>query len=423
MRHDKDELDAIAYVQESAQAGGAFTYSEEYQRQAYETGLSLTEAATELLGPEDQDGTGLAARFEDPRKTVYERMANEALVSAGVIFRRIPMAKLMQLDNEHQERSENKNSAETAEEKLTESDAEQVLSQLTAKQREVFELLPLGLSKGQMASKLHVMEPALNERIKKVMQKTRTSSRLDASVLAYKTLHAVGRLQLEFPAGLFDVLEPSEIKIVKMVQSNFTNENIATALGLSTSTIKERLRTIYGKTGLQTRPQLAIASAVVLGSEKLPLATKLVQNKAQSASKTTDSGLNAAARYKSLKVEKELKPEQLLPTLGIQAARQIVKLIPSGNLDLYDQLTFTIKDADLLVRLRQLEAVSDEEVETGEIGVRGVAIALTLKTDRGQKYLGGGKQARNYAEAVYQSTTREIEKEINRKNGNRPSSS
>lgn len=60
------------------------------------------------------------------------------------------------------------------------------------------------------------------------------------------------------------VLEPKEIEVLKLIANGFGNQQIGDRLGISVSTVKARLRSIFSKLGVDTRAQ-AVAAAITMG--------------------------------------------------------------------------------------------------------------------------------------------------------------
>jgi DNA-binding CsgD family transcriptional regulator len=62
------------------------------------------------------------------------------------------------------------------------------------------------------------------------------------------------------PDGLYGTtkLTPKETEIVKLVTAGLKNDEIATAMGTTEHVIKNYLRTIYDKTGMFNRLELAL---------------------------------------------------------------------------------------------------------------------------------------------------------------------
>lgn len=60
------------------------------------------------------------------------------------------------------------------------------------------------------------------------------------------------------------VLEPKEVEVLRLVANGFANQQIGERLGISVSTVKARLRSIFSKLGVDTRAQ-AVAAAITNG--------------------------------------------------------------------------------------------------------------------------------------------------------------
>lgn len=60
------------------------------------------------------------------------------------------------------------------------------------------------------------------------------------------------------------VLDPKEIEVLSLIANGFANNQIGERLGVSLSTVKARLRSIFGKLGVDTRAQ-AVAAAISIG--------------------------------------------------------------------------------------------------------------------------------------------------------------
>ena len=55
------------------------------------------------------------------------------------------------------------------------------------------------------------------------------------------------------------ILSKREMEVLELVSSAFSNQDIATKLGITSSTVKTHLRNIYMKTDKHTRANLAIS--------------------------------------------------------------------------------------------------------------------------------------------------------------------
>lgn len=60
------------------------------------------------------------------------------------------------------------------------------------------------------------------------------------------------------------VLDPKELEVLRLVAAGLANQQIGTELGVSISTVKARMRSIFGKFQVDTRTQ-AVAAAIRLG--------------------------------------------------------------------------------------------------------------------------------------------------------------
>ena len=105
-----------------------------------------------------------------------------------------------------------------------------------------------------------------------------------------------------------------------------------------------------------------------------------------------------------LKIERVIKPEEYINTLGIWAGRKIVKLIVPEDLINYDNVKMEIDNMALLSFLKRLGAISDEQFESKEVGLNGLIAALILDTPMGKQLLtsqGGKKNLQKITEVAF----------------------
>lgn len=425
----EQDRDTAASVQRRS-AGFAMTRWYRNEREAttvsrYEWRAEVREMAADLRSRDDIE-------WRETQRKKREELGAETIEAKLIIPRFLEATKILDtldtLDETYPQESQ------ISEEKLADTNEQEYQDRKT----QILEMLASDYSDKDIAEELHISVDTLKWHIRGMLEIMGAKNRYQAVYLGLNdgliSLPKATLLSLRKKSEGWNHLTARRKQILELVMEDNEAEEIATTLGISAETVISLKKKAYIDLGINGRLELSLmkfaAQAEIDDTEpKLHANGKKFRTRSNQSIPATDKpkGTPPVAPIQKngsvdlLKIERGIKPEEYMSTLGIWAGRKIVKLLVPEDLINYDNVKTEIDNMTLLSFLKRLGAISDEQFESKEVGLKGLIAALILDTPMGKQLLtsqGGKKNLKKITEVA----SAELQAQIVRVNAAKKSS-
>jgi hypothetical protein len=182
-------------------------------------------------------------------------------------------------------------------------------------------------------------------------------------------------------------LTARELEAVLFALQEDRIRTIASKMNVAEQTASLHIRNASRKLGLDRFEMRRMFSAVEVSQR---LADKK-PSKSRKSKETKSAGKKLGAGRPKL----GLTPKELLPTLGVRAAKQLVRMMPPEALESYEEMSFRVGTPDTLSFLLQSGVITEEEFKNGEVSANAAALALITHSPIGRELLEGERAQEN----------------------------